>query len=806
MLVFDSGLLFIKGKTYPQTAHVDANNIDEFSNGDYLISETLGDYSTAVSTLVRTLPDLSKPSCNSFDFIPDIKTDILIVTDISDRLAYGSNFAQTDSTLNISVQNLGLVSQTDCSYNTDVTCDTSLCNIYRLSGPEKNCHLSDTLKIILNRSVNCNLVPAWTVSGTAVYKIVSQTDSLIKIRATSNGKILVKAVSISDCRISQDSIAIDVNISLPKIDLGQDIMLCSASTIKLNAGSGFKSYQWQDGSVDSTFTAYLPGTYYVTATDYCENDYKDSININLAPAVPFDLGPDKEICANDTISISAPAGFSNYYWSPDYLINTPYGQTIKLSPDVDTIYTVTAIKAIGCSVLDSIRIRVHPVKKINLGNDTSLCQGASIDLNAGANFISYQWNTGSTNQSVIAYSAGMYSVAAMDDNGCKSKDSLSILNVFTNPVNLGNDKNLCQNDSMVLNAGNGFQNYSWQDNSVNQTFIVHTTGQFWVKVKDDNHCIFSDTINIINIVPDPTINLGADTSFCDGQSLLLSPGNDFIKYTWQDNSHNQSFTASQQGQYSVMVTDPDNCSAKDTLLILIVYPKPIVSIGNDTVLCKGQSFLLDAGNGFARYLWQDNSDGRFFNASATGYYRVKVTDNRGCFNIDTLRIINVITSPENFVSSNYNICEDRKEYIRPIGQFSSYLWSNGTTSDSVLILTPGNYWLSVKDAYGCEAKESFEVVKKNCIDAVYFPNAFTPNNDNRNEVFKPTVSGNIEQYHIEIYNRYGTKVFESNDIAKGWNGDSYNFHEITGVYVWICTFKFKDQLREIRKGSLILIR
>lgn len=197
--------------------------------------------------------------------------------------------------------------------------------------------------------------------------------------------------------------------------------------------------------------------------------------------------------------------------------------------------------------------------------------------------------------------------------------------------NLGNDTVICNEDSLLLDAGNLGATYLWQDASTNKTLVARTTGTYWVKTSS-NGCELIDTINIIfqKIIP----LFGNDTTICEGDSLFLDAGNLGATYLWQDASTNKTLTAKTTGVYWVK-TSLNGCELIDSIVINVL--KIIPFFGNDTIICKEDSLLLDAGNIGATYLWQDASTNKILTAKAAGTYWVKVLLN-GCELIDTLNI------------------------------------------------------------------------------------------------------------------------------------------------------------------------
>jgi len=98
------------------------------------------------------------------------------------------------------------------------------------------------------------------------------------------------------------------------------------------------------------------------------------------------------------------------------------------------------------------------------------------------------------------------------------------------------------------------------------------------------------------------------------------------------------------------------------------------------------------------------------------------------------------------------------------------------------------------------------VTAKACLQGFYIPTAFTPNQDGRNDYFKPLVLGNIKKYQFSIFNRYGQLVFQSADPGKGWDGNVKGSKAENAVFVWTCSYQFEDGPPENKKGTVILVR
>ena len=354
----------------------------------------------------------------------------------------------------------------------------SHCDTVKIHGQQVLCGSQGQVLFTAYKNAVCGSAVIWNIDTTAVDSIsfVNDTGSVAITFKNINwqGELGASLSTPAPPAPVADSILLHIISVKDSVDLGLSTTLCTGNILTLHAGTGFSSFQWQDGSTDSVYTVAKPGIYSVAVTDFCGNSYKDTISITLANYY-FSLGRDTSMC-NDSLVLTATGGFSNYQWSPLYNISINNTDSIAaVFPHTDTSYIATAQKYPGCYVSDTIRISVNQATPVYLGNDTSFCAGDSIVLNAGNGFLSYLWNTGNINDSIAVKTAGSYSVIATNSNQCKSYDTLQVLQVFSNPVlNISYDSLLCTGSSETLNAGNSYSSYLWQDGSTGQSIAVLT--------------------------------------------------------------------------------------------------------------------------------------------------------------------------------------------------------------------------------------------------------------------------------------------------------------------------------------------
>ena len=542
---------------------------------------------------------------------------------------------------------------------------TTFCDTLKIHGDTISCDIRQDLIFTAFKNIQCGARVNWSIDTSVIqsFQVINDTSLLVRFNQQWQG--WVYASMRTSCGELRDSLLITIAPSPGQVNIGPDTTICASNTISLNAHSGYKNYQWNNGVTDSSISVTAPGLYYVDVTDACGNIFSDTVTVSLAPPIPVSIGPDRTKCNSDTIHLQAPPGFINYQWSPNYNISALNVQQVIVNPAMDTSYMLKAEKTPGCFAFDTVRVSVIHSPQIKLGADTAICSGDSLLLNAGPGFSQYQWNNGFIVQQVYVKTAGSYSVIGITVDGCRSYDTLAITQLSALPVvALDQDSTLCSGEIRTLNAGSGYASYSWNTGNNSQSIIINDTGQYAVAVIDNNGCKGADTTFIAEMLPAPSGFLERDTAICSYENLPLKATATFIQYTW----------------------------------------------------------------------------------------------------------------------------------------------STGSTASSVVVKQPGIYWLQVKDSNGCAGKDSIIINSKICPNRFFMPTGFTPNNDGKNDMIKPILLGDVVKYRFWIYNRWGQLIYEATDLIEGWNGLYKGQAQQSGVYVWVCSYQFKDEQEKIEKGTFVLIR
>jgi len=319
----------------------------------------------------------------------------------------------------------------------------------------------------------------WTSTGTYNDTLINQygCDSIIIINLTVNNNTGVDVQSACETYTWIDGITYTENNNTATYTLTNSNACDSVVTLNLtildnttgvDVQSACESYTWIDGITytESNNTA----TYTLTNSNACDS----VVTLNLT-------------ILDNTTGVDVQSACETYTWID--------GITYTESNSTAT-YTLT--NSNGCDSVVTLNLTINLNPTVFLGNDTTICDGETLSLDAGA-FESYEWNTGENTQTIDITTQGVVIVTVTDINGCQA-DDIVMINVSPLPfIDLGNDTTICEGETLVLNAGIA-QSYLWNDNSTSQTLNVDLAGEYFVEVTNINACTNSDTINVNVII------------------------------------------------------------------------------------------------------------------------------------------------------------------------------------------------------------------------------------------------------------------------------------------------------------------
>ncbi len=434
----------------------------------------------------------------------------------------------------------------------------------------------------------------------------------------------------------------------------------------------------------------------------------DSVNLIVNPIPTFDLGKDTSICASRfPFALNGPTGMNTYTWTGT---GTPTGANFSASAAGKVVLNVVKD---GCSFKDSLTITTKPALVVNLGKDSTRCDG-SVVLDAGAGFNSYIWNANPANnqRTFTATTTGQYRVAVANTDGCVGFDTINVT-INTSPtVNIGDTAFRCNNSpAHTFNATTANATYRWNNNTTNPTLSATTQGDYWVDVTV-NGCTTRDSA-FLAVATQVLVDLGADTARCNG-SVVLDASAGYSTYRWNGNAANnqRTFTATSTGVYRVDVTTADGCVGFDEITVTI-NTSPTVNIGDTATICPtSPAYVFNATRPNATYVWNDGSTNATLSTTTQGDYWVDVTVN-GCTTRDSAYLLVSNTLNVN-IGGNQTVCPGVEAEFTTNFTGATYNWNNGASTQSTFkTSTAGPVTVTVTDAGGCQGTATAQVIVNN---------------------------------------------------------------------------------------------
>jgi len=508
---------------------------------------------------------------------------------------------------------------------------------------------------------------------------------------------------------------------------------------------------------------------------------------------------DTIVCTAFSITLALDSGYQSYLWSTG-------GTNDTITVSQHGTYTVQATTPLGCIIFDTAIIRSD---SLGLPKDTIICNSTTFTLSPtpAGNFTSYLWQDGSTGSTYSVVSTGEYKVTVNTVLGCQLSDSVHVT-ALTKPSL--KDTLVCNNNSPAsISLPRGYRYYQWSTGGTDSSIIVTHAGTYTVHAITSYGCIVDDTAQVANDV----FYLGRDTSLCYGKTLLLvpSPASDIVSYRWQDYSTAPTFNVTQKGLYYVTVKTVHNCILSDSMKVAY-YPQIYSHITADSAACPGTTIPISSLETFNAYNWSTGATTKSINGGA-GVYILQVTTTTGCIGYDTA-VVAAFPMPAPYIGPDTAICFNLYDTLTLTpGLFKSYHWQDSSYAGRYVVTRPGAYTVTVTDSNGCQATVSRQVANAGCPDPFYVPNAFTPNGDNLNDIFRLRAKDltGLKDFDLKVFNRWGELVFHTFNIDEGWDGTYKHMPAEMGNYFWSVTFttlnaKTLQPVTTSVKGDVVLIR
>ncbi len=646
------------------------------------------------------------------------------------------------------------------------------------------------------------------------------------------------------CDVNQSSL---LTVSLQTTDVncfnGSDGMAMAIVT----GGSGNYSYLWSNGSTGQTAIDLNSGNYSVTVTDSRGCVTQSSATINQPAQLTSTFSTSDVRCfggsdGSATVIMNGGTSPYNYDWAP---FGGQNNSAVNLSVGD---YSVTIHDAHGC--IHQLLIPVNSPSQLVLStsSDSTHCYdgndgSAQVAVIGGTSPYSYFWTNGSTQQTASQLLAGDYIVAVTDSNGCMTQQAVTINEPTPVIATTITPSIICIGQPALIQAGAsggtpGYT-YSWNNgvDSIQQNVNPQTTTVYTVIAKDIYGCQSPAQSVTVSVQPPLAPTIATPDTICQGSSAVLlgfcSGGNGGpYHYSWNTGGTGTSITVTPTTTTSYFLTATDECGspAVTTLVHVAVSPTPVVDFTQseysgcqplsidfaDSTDMDGREYYWSFGDGES-----DITENPTHVYTQPGNYTVNhvVTSEMGCvsrktksaavkvyampyadFRADpetTSVMVSAITFYENCNNTNtweWNFGDQTGNFIQKdishsYSDTGSYRVRLVTTSDKGCRDTTYKY-VVIKGEFG-----------------FYIPNAFSPNNDNVNDVFAPLGLG-IKSFTMAIYDRWGERIFTTTDLYKGWNGISQNGEMLSqsGVYVYVISVTDLQNKTHEYTGHVSLVR
>lgn len=575
---------------------------------------------------------------------------------------------------------------------------------------------------------------ALTVSGgTGPYTYYWSTGASTQaISGLPVGTYYVTATDQNNCQ-QTGSYSLVVNYSPTQVVFTVNNVSCygqnNGSIVPNVSGSQVSSYAWSNGATTSSITNLAPGIYYLTTTNVfgLTNVWTDTVTqpteIVGAISINSNYNTYKVSCANCTdgeVTAYASGGYGPY----SFLWSTG-GTNATLSNIGVGTYTVTITGQTGCTDVVPVTltapsaVQVYIIPTPIYSNYHVSCNGSSSGsatayTSGGVPPYSYNWSTGATNVTASGLSAQIYTLTVTDQNGATSTAATSLNAPPSLNLTLNTSHNTCFGESAgvisaSVNGGISPYTYLWSNGSTNNLATSLSAGYYTVTVTDYLGCSSIGGQNV-NQPSQITMQANPSPASCFGSSsgsinLTVNGGTPPYNFSWTNGANTEDIANLASGNYSVLVTDINTCSASmnnyvgepaeiTTQMTVSEVSIPGFSDGSIDMVVSG-------GTAPYTFLWSNGATTQNITNLSQAIYAVTITDSHNCISIDSGNV-NIPEGLFLFDSITDVMCSGGSN-----GQISisvlggtppySFVWSNGATTSQISGLAAGTYSVTVHD-------------------------------------------------------------------------------------------------------------
>ena len=651
---------------------------------------------------------------------------------------------------------------------------------------------------------------SWLIDDTTMIPGVS--DLAYAFTKPGKHKVTLFAWSHNDY-LCKDTFVCFISVSDSiKVRAGGNSGRCIGDTVRLFSsvlcGKPPFKFRWFRNTVqigDSSLLAIVPNAaawYKIKVTDAANLSAEDSIYVSVDPAcckhnASLAVSGNAWRCHGDSItfinqSVNAPGTAYNWrYETPGGVVTHNGATSIALHAKQTGRYAARLIAESSTCRADTayIDLKVLALPLAYAGPDTVLCTADTVVLGNGENLYqhSYNWTPASGLDNPGAYQTratingnAVYVLEVRNEaTGCTGKDSIAI-NIL-DKIYFQLDTSICAGDSVLI-FHTALPSLQWNTGIAANPFKIKQAGLYWLKPIAPRYCPPSDTLRVrIKPLP-PFPQLTGDTLICTGSSAVVYPATDTSTMTarWDDGITQFKRIFHTPGIKRLTIR-ANGCPNSDSIR-LVSANKPIAPALRDTILCTGDSLVVNLPDNGLVYAWNDGFTGRNRILKLQGTYKFKVSNLCGSDSSDVTITHKNVLPPALNITSDTGFCINETFELNLSQTGTDYTWNDGYTGGKRIFNTPGVYIVSAEnECYS--STDSIRLRYLFCDCHVFLPDAFTPEGDGLNDFYKTTTDCLWEDFEMKIYNRWGEKIFSTRDVNVGWDGRFNGKYCPDGVYV-----------------------
>lgn len=674
----------------------------------------------------------------------------------------------------------------------------------------------------------------------------------------ANYNVMLTVTTNGGCLDSTASIAV-VN-AIPAVDAGLDQSICPGFDATLT-GNGNGNFLWSPGGYNTASITLSPPVttdYILTITDVngCVNTDVATIVVNPVPVA--DAGQPVSVCDGEPITLFGNGG-TNYTWMPGNVNSQNYSFT----PTASATYTLTVENSFGCIDVAQVDVQVNPIPLPAISSTGPVCQGGIVsftDLSqvTTGSIVAWSWDFGNStssstqNPTIPYFSSGAFNVSltVYSDNGCEAVTTYN-QTIWPTPVASYSHTNVCDGNPVSFNNTSSISDasplgLSWNlgdnttssNSSFNHQYAGYGSYAATLIVNSVNGC--ADTVvQAVNVYALPVAVMNATYACLDDAAAIFDastvPQGMIASWFWNLGDQTTSVATHpvhnyvEPGTYNLtlrVVTD-HGCVDSTTGVIRIVPPPTVDFLTENKCLGYEVDFTdrsFPSTGPIVQYEWNFGDGNISTDQNPThmytqpGFYQVslRATSDSGCVaQLVRPNALQIYAPPVPNFTSNAAQAND----IVPLVDFLNltqnsvfHYWNFGD-GDTSTQYSPEHMY----DEVGTYDVQLIAIDQRGCVDSillrieikptsnVYIPNAFTPNGDASNDIFK-VYTHNVAEVEVAIYDRWGLKIVEWNDLFGGWDGRVAGNPAQADTYVYRVATKDVNNKEEVFVGHVSLVR